>query len=110
MNNFESGAIYTGNIMKYQDGEDIVLEENALLSYDANKNTFVYIQSDAFNCQLALDLERDKLSSEEIKEYEEVVKKYTYPYEKNLNGDIYVDASSVKLADFGNNNRRGHRK
>ena len=97
INNYEENIIYSGNLIQYIDGKLITLKNDLYLLYDKETDSF-YSYIDTFNYQIDLKL-KNNLTSEEIEEYKKIIEKYRYPYTPNIiEGQPYIDQSTIKLA------------
>ena len=99
---YQNSVLYKGNIIINKDGTTLVLREGVVLGYDSNRDCFYDVEK-VLPYSLSLDLERDKLSKEEIDKYTEIINTNYYSYKVKDNGS-YIDGNSITL--FKDNKKR----
>lgn len=105
MNKYREMVIYTGNLMEYTNGKYELYKENTYLIYNSTLDMF-YTLGDTLNYFFDLDL-NDKLSETKKDECRTIISKHLYPYIcKGIEGQIYVDESSIKVIIDNSNKHR----
>lgn len=112
MNKYNNETIYRGNLLKYENGNSRIFEENKILIYDEIHDVF-YSYLDVFNFQLSRDL--DNLDEEGRSECQKIIDKYSFSYTCSGNeGEVYVDADSIMIETFSQDenikDKRGNTK
>lgn len=95
MRKHSSNYCYYGNVYrKSADGNDILVEENAMLEYYDDTFKFAFL-SDAMAYILSLTYDKE----EDNKIAEDVLNSKMFSCDRNTtnNGDVYVDPNSIKI-------------
>ena len=94
MSKYNGKIIYTGNLMKYTNGQSVLHKENVTLAYEEYTDTFSCLDY-TLNCYIGLLSDKtDKWKAE----YRRIIKKHTYSYINSYDeGNIYVDENSIKV-------------
>lgn len=97
---------YTGTIMKRcLNGEDTIYDDNAILQYDEEYNTYFYYTIEHMQ-DLVLSLEKnlDKIIDEELdKKVDSYFLTTDIPF---IEGQLYVDINSLKMVKKSGKNIR----
>ena len=104
MNKYEDMASYKGTIKKKENGIISVVKENYPLIYDEDIDRFLsYFSKDndmkkftSLGATIAIAMDIDRLSEEEIKELEKTVYEESLPYGTDMDG-YYVDEDSIVM-------------
>ena len=102
MNKYEDMASYKGTIKKKENGIISVVKEDYPLIYDEDIDRFLsYFSKDnnlnkltSLGASIAIAMDIDRLSKEEIKELEKIVYEESLPYGTDMDG-YYVDEESI---------------
>lgn len=103
MSKYKGQIVYTGNLMKYTNGQSKLYRENVTLAYEESTDTFSCLD-DTLNCYVGL---LSDISDELKEECKRIIEEHNYPYINNyVERNIYVDDSSIKvLVDSSNKHR-----
>lgn len=95
MNKYNSKTLYSGNLIKEENGKKIVVKENMYLMYDEISDSF-YSYTDTFNYYL--DLAFSNLTEKQRRQYEEIINTYKYNYiPTGIEGEEYIDEASITV-------------
>lgn len=104
MSTYNGKIVYTGNLMKYTNGQNKLHRENVTLAYEESTDTFSCL-NDTLNSYI--DLLRNDLSEEQKEECRKTIKKHSYPYINScIEGSIYVDENSIRMLIDSDNKHR----
>lgn len=94
MDEYTHGDLYTGNIVKVANNEQIILQENVMFIYDGQQEIFYGIE--VLNHLLDLETNQD-LSTKKKEEYQRIVNENTYlSCSRRNDNKPYIDKESIK--------------
>lgn len=105
MSKYNEKVVYSGNLMKYTNGQSILLRKGIYLVYEPKTNTF-YSLNDTLNYFLDLDL-NNNLTEQQREEYKKIIQKHNYPYfSSGIPEEIYIDENSIEVVMDNNKMNR----